>query len=247
MQLAEQAASWAGRISRFFTQPDWKPGDAGIHLRTGKGDAKLEYVVTKSCGIWLGKGNVTMDHGCIADLKAYAGHGDVKCESILPQGEWAVKTGHGNIRLSLPADTQAKLDIATRHGDIRSEIPLVRVGRPGPESRYGGRMVGTVGNLDSSRDSRPGYKPAEIDLATMNGDIRIGLLRSESPYTTATTASASTGNEVNRVENENERPIDTKVETPQQTYDSPLNVLQALSHGEITVEEAERVLKSFQP
>ncbi len=211
MQLAEQATAWANHLSRFFTQLDWKPGQARVHIQTGKGDVHARDVDATNMTLWLGKGDIKMERGVAANLEAYAGHGDIECKSILPTGDWDIRTSHGNIRLALPANTQAKLDVATRRGDIRSEIPLVRVARPGPESRHGGRMVGTVGQAESKSyapndprahirmragrwvmvDKEFHFGPAtesgaaaQISLATVNGDIFIELESSRAPYST---------------------------------------------------------------
>jgi hypothetical protein len=309
LDLAEQATSWASYLSRFFTNMDWKPGQTAIHLQTGKGDLSLEHVEAETCSLWLGKGDVKMDKGRIANLEAYAGRGDIKCQGILPMGDWAIKTSHGNIDLTLPSDTQAKLDLATRRGDIRSDIPLVRVARPGPESRHGGRMVGTIGDVDGKSS---GFAPsaraqvriragrwtmvdkefrvgdsddagdgtAAISLATVNGDIKIELQGPSSyparpPFTpkpvkeTANTGAIMTEeNSSARVPSEPSAATGVSAEpvvptappaaetTPSQPSsatvplppadDPQLAVLQALSQGQISVEEAERLLRNLE-
>ena len=53
-------------------------------------------------------------------------------------------------------------------------VPLVRVARPGPEARRGGRMVGTLGQSEG--------KPAQVTLVVANGDIRIDLQPATATY-----------------------------------------------------------------
>lgn len=241
LQFAEQATAWATQFTKFFTNLDWKPGSAGLNLRTGKGDIRVEDVQVDSCSIWLGRGDVRMQEGRVGGLEAYAGHGDFDIQAVLPSADWAIKTSHGNIQFALPADARAKLDAATRHGDIRSDIPLVRVGRQGPETRHGGRMVGTVGPTEE--------RAPQISLTALNGDIIIEVRRTKSRavYQTAATSTESAAySSPAQLSNAGTtgRPADDKRDDASQpAYDSPLAVLQALSAGKLTVEEAERWLR----
>jgi Toastrack DUF4097 len=245
LQFAEQATTWANQFSRFFTHWDWKPWQVGMHFQTGKGDVQVERVDAESCAVWVGKGNATWENGRIADLETFVGHGDIRCEALMPRGVWTLKTTNGHVHLSLPADAQTKLDAATRHGDIRSDIPLVRVARPGPESRHGRRMVGTLGQPDG--------KPAEITLVAVNGDIRIELRPSAGAHpakpATETRPVEASGMEENRnATAASPSAPQAKTETVQPNdaapaFDSELAVLQALGEGRITVEQAEQLLR----
>jgi hypothetical protein len=245
LQFAEKATAWATQFTKFFTNMDWKPGQAGLDIRTGKGDIRVQDVQAETCSLWLGKGDARMEDGRIAELVAYAGHGDFDCQAILPTGDWAIKTSHGNIRLALPADAQVKLDAATRHGDIHSDIPLVRVARPGPEARHGGRMVGTLGSTEG--------KTPELDLTTLNGDIVIEVrqVKSRPAQKPATESATASSNAVPRHAGADTTGLAAaekgdSATTDQPTYDSHIAVLQALSEGKLTVEEAERLLRRLE-
>jgi hypothetical protein len=191
---------------------------------------QLEDIEAETCTVVLGRGDVTLDGGCIGVLRLNTGRGDVECASLLPAGDWAITTGSGDIALSLPANAQARLDIATTNGDIDSDASLVRVARPGPEARHGRRMVGTVGNA--------GAATRQITLTSGRGDIDVNLQDEPSPYTT--------------------RPVQPLAPSPAavkdaaapappvpEGYSSEMAVLQALSEQAISAEEAEHLLRSM--
>jgi len=150
--------------------------------------------------------------------------GDIECESILPTGDWNLRANRGDVRLSLPSDTTARLDLTTRHGDIHSKTPLVRVTRQGPESWHGNRMVGSIGAKTESAVH-------EIDVSTLSGDIEIQTQQTTSQY-------------YEKSENENP-PAAPPVTKSVDVCDTPLAVLTALSEGKISVDEAERLLREL--
>lgn len=268
-QFGEQARTWAQQFAGHFVGAvDWLPEKTGIGIRIGKGDAKLQEIEAGSCALRLANGDVELKGGRIEDLEVEVGHGGIECESVMPAGDWDVQVRNGDIRVALPSNTQARFDVATRHGDIDSQVPLVRVGRPGPESRYGGRMVGTIGQAEGN--------VAQVSLTAVRGDIEIRL-RAESsrfagerpPVTPAqeTKAPASSPPPASSAEPSFEGAAATEgvkqepVAEPdkpevkpdagpaqegsreEQKYGSQLSILQALSAGEITVEEAEKLLR----
>lgn len=263
-QMGEQARVWAQRFAgQFLSSIDWLPEKAAIGIRIGKGDAKLEQIEAQRCSVKLANGDVELKGGRIEKLQVRAAHGDIKCESTMPAGDWEVDTKNGNIQIVLPSNAKARLDVATRHGDIDSQVPLMRVGRPGPESRFGGRMVGTVG--------QPGQDAAALTLTTVRGDIGIRLDSTKSRFSdqptpatptgqtaTAETAGPSSTSPTGAV-SENVATVSKPAEattvvadkqakvSPAPVYDSQLSILQALSARQITVEEAEKLLESLKP
>ena len=108
----------------------------------------------------------------------------------------------------------------------------------------------------------------EIGLVASNGDIKIELQRAKSPFEWNETPSGATNmSEGNRSERSASQSKDEKAATAQATdaarqatvetkpepttssqpaYDSHLAVLKALSAGEISVEEAEHLLRSME-
>jgi hypothetical protein len=166
-QFGGQARMWAQQFEHFWNLAGWQWPRSGLSLYAGKSDVRLRRADTRSCTVHTSKGNIRMEDNIIASLRISTHHGDIEVSSTYPTEAWDLKNSHGNIRLSLPADAQVRLDAATREGNLHSEIPLVRVARPGPESRRGGRMVGTLGAPETAK--------AQVSLVTMHGDIEVFL------------------------------------------------------------------------
>ena len=226
-EWGEDWAQWGGEfgekfLRRFFGQI---PGTTtGINIQTGKGDIKLEEINAKSCVIRAARGDARLKRGEVGSLDMKIIAGDIECESILPTGDWNLRANRGDVRLSLPSDTTARLDLTTRHGDIHSKTPLVRVTRQGPESWHGNRMVGSIGTKIEG-------KIPEIRLSTLSGDIEIKTQSTTSPY---------------YEKSEAEKPSSTHPITKSaDVYNTPLAVLTALSEGKISIDEAERLLREF--
>jgi hypothetical protein len=196
----------------------------GINIQVGKGDVNLEDIDIKSCYIRTARGDARIKQGRIGAFDMKIISGDIVCESCLPAGDWLIRTNRGDVRLSLPSDTAARFDLTTRHGDIQSKTPLVRVTRQGPESWHGSRMVGTIGNKTEG-------KIPEIDVTTLNRDIEIKTESSRSPY-------------YNISEKEQNMTTNPASQTGA-VYNSELEILTALSDGKINVDEAERLLREL--
>ncbi|MGD0854253.1 MAG: DUF4097 family beta strand repeat-containing protein [Dehalococcoidia bacterium] len=211
-------------LKRFFKQSGDNEENAGINLQIGKGDLQLEDITVSEFIVRCGMGDVKLKGGRLTDFDLNLIKGNFICESCMPAGNWAIIVNRGDIRLSLPADTRARLDVATRQGDIKSTTPMVRVTRQGPEAWHGGRMVGTMGtNLE-------GTMP-EIHLNTLHGDITIDTRRTAGLHY----ENQRTGQAPSYV------PADGKA-VP---YNTPLAVLNALSEGRISAEEADRLLRNL--
>jgi hypothetical protein len=252
MEFGEKARAWGQQFGQFLDHMGWMPHKSGISLQIGKGDIRLEDIQASTCLIKLSKGNAVLEKGLINEMDIFLSHGNLDCKSVLPAGNWLVEANHGNVHLSLPSDTQARLDVATRQGDIHSEIPLVRVARPGPEARFGGRMVGTIGAMEGI--------PSQLSLAASHGNIDIDVQQAKSPYQPKATQVQTAqkveepGSSQPSVENPAagqaadaaEQPItETNNYGPeiiQPEVDPRLAVLQALRDGTISVEEAEQLL-----
>jgi DUF4097 and DUF4098 domain-containing protein YvlB len=190
----------------------------------GKGDVNMEDIDIKSCYIRTARGDARIKQGRIGafDMKITAG--DISCESCLPAGDWLIRANRGDLRLTLPSDTVARLDITTRHGDIQSKTPLVRVTRQGPESWHGNRMVGSIG-------AKTDGKVPEIDISKLNGNIEIKTESARSPY--------------NNTSDKEQNTTTNPASPTGAVYHSELEILTALSDGKISVDEAERLLRDF--
>jgi hypothetical protein len=261
-RFAEQAGRWAEKFAREFGKGfgwETKPDAPGMHVQLGSGDVQFEQVDAQFVTVHLGNGDVQLEDGRVARLRVETARGDVDMENILPADAWDISTRHGDIHLVLPADTNARIDAATRHGDIESDVPLVGVGRPGRAARHGGRMVGTLGET--------GENPIEIHLESLHGDIQIDLTGRNSRYAQPPPASrapkapvapappvpptppmyadqAEAFTPVAVADKPTTDATSDTFDTNAPAYDSQIAILQALQRGEITVAEAELLLRS---
>jgi hypothetical protein len=223
----EEWADWGGEFGEKFLRKffgETGGSSHGINIQVGKGDVALEDINIKSCYIRAARGDARIKQGRIGALDMKIMAGDIGCESCLPAGDWLIRANRGDVRLSLPSDTTGRLDLTTRHGEILSKTPLVRVTRQGPESWHGNRMVGTIG-------AKTECKVPEIDVSTLNGDIEIKTESARSQY-------------YNTSEKEQNMTTNPTSQTGA-VYNSELEILTALSDGKINVNEAERLLRDF--
>jgi hypothetical protein len=219
----EFVAQWGHGLSEkvlrnIFGRPAEDESNPGINVKLGKGSLNMEQVDVETCVVRSGSIDVGISGGSVSNLDISTMKGNIDCTGMMPSGDWLIKTNYGNISLYLPADTVARLDVATRSGDVQSHLPLVRVARQGSGGWHGGRMVGTVGGAAKQE------KLMEINLSTLRGDIKLDM-----------------------------QPVGSKVSPPHKTaepeevFDTPLAVLQALRDGRITIDEAERLLRDLGP
>jgi len=272
IEMGNRAIAWSDKIGRFFSQMGNRLTDPGIRVQVGKGDVKVNEINLTNLSLWTSKGNVQMDQSMVTNLEINSSHGDLRLRSVFPKGNWKIRTNHGDINLTLPNHCTARLDAATRQGNIRSEIPLVRVNRPGPEASHGGRMVGTIGTASGSFP--------EIYLVTSHGDIRIDTVFAEKDFNNmfwkkpagnpapsavnpspanlnSITGNPSTTN-INAAADDRQASPAPEVITlgaaispdgqavvagPQP--DPALEILQSLSNGSISVEEADLLLRKL--
>jgi hypothetical protein len=169
-------------------------------------------------------------------LRAKTGYGDIGVEGDPLGGQWEVRTGKGDLSLALPTTAAVRVEAATRHGSVRSELPQVKVARPGPVNQHGGRTIMVIG--DEPR--------AEIRLETTKGDISV---RAAGAMSTAVAVERRPAGV------EAETRVAVRVEPPSQPMlaaekgpdkRSALTILESLSRGEISVDEAETLLRSLE-
>ena len=223
----EEWADWGGEFGEKFLRKffgETGGSNRGINIQVGKGDVNMEDINIKSCHIRTARGDARIKQGRIGAFDTKIMAGDIGCESCLPVGDWLIRANRGDVRLSLPSDTAARLDLTTRHGDIQSKTPLVRVARQGPESGRGNRMVGSIG-------AKSDGKIPEIDVSTLSGNIEIKTESARSQY-------------YNTSETEQNMTTSPASQTDA-VYTSELEILTALSGGKVNVDEAERLLRDF--
>jgi DUF4097 and DUF4098 domain-containing protein YvlB len=141
-------------IDRIFGKAKLSTGHGDI-LATDLGVARLEAST--------GHGRITLA-GKIADGNVKTGQGDIVCRLVSAKGDNDLRTGRGDISLDMHERVSARIDASTKHGGIDSNLRLVKVGTSGPSGLFSQRLVGT------SVGSEPN---ANIHLSTRHGDIRI--------------------------------------------------------------------------
>lgn len=200
-------------------------------IETGSGDVVIDDVQAQALTIHTGRGDCTLSHASLATVKVRAGSGDVALDGQPAAGQWDVHTGRGDISLRVPALAAVRIEAATRHGEISSDLPQVKVGRPGPVSQHGGRSIGVLGNEPR----------AEILLETGKGDISVRTLRA--PATTVVVEPPTHAMPETKRPPE-PAPIEMVLASSSATA---LTILESLSRGEISVSEAETLLRSLEP
>jgi DUF4097 and DUF4098 domain-containing protein YvlB len=216
---------------------DWQAPAAtngGRHaIRTGSGDVSVSRAQAPSLEVHTGRGDCAFDKITVADLRVHSGSGDVALDGDPATGKWDVRTGKGDLNVRIPARA-ARIEAATRHGDISSDLPQVKAARPGPASQRGGRFISVMG--DEPR--------AEILLDTGHGDIsvRLAVAPLQAPATTEWAIAEPVSVPVVPVAQK------TSIATPQaDTKATALAILESLSRGELAVDEAEALLRSLEP
>lgn len=196
-------------------------GDVTLHtvcgetvLHTGNGDVVVQQAEQARLSISTGRGNIRLGGGLLERLKARTGMGAIEGACALAPGTHCLHTGSGVISLELPAGQAAQVEASTGMGRVRSDWPLVRVGRPGPAAVGSMRMVGSFGGEDGR---------AVISLKTGMGNIH--LKRQQGPGEAVAAAAADPAHEP--------------------TLEARMAILESLSRGEITVEEAEELINQL--
>lgn len=215
---------------------DWNVPAAtngGKHtIRTGSGDVSVSRAQASSLEVHTGRGDCAFDKITVADLRVHSGSGDVALDGDPATGKWDVRSGKGDLSVRIPARA-ARIEAATRHGDISSDLPQVKAARPGPASPRGGRFISVLG--DEPR--------AEILLDTGHGDIKVRVAGAPVQAPATTEWIHAVAEPVPAVP-EIRTPMIVPQSDPKATA---LAVLESLSRGELSVTEAEALLRSLEP
>lgn len=165
-----------------------------------------------------------------------------------PGGEFSAETGSGDISIDVPGGTPVRVEALISGGDVRSDVPLVSVGRPGPR----GSIQRFVGVSDPNATDR-----LSLRVKADRGDIRIrrvaGIPSAPSmprppqppfprqaqaapePPAAATIPMAGPSGSAS--------PDDPTARVPEISRDQQMRaVLDALARGEISISEADRRL-----
>ncbi|TAK25679.1 MAG: hypothetical protein EPO26_02445 [Chloroflexota bacterium] len=148
-------------------------GHGGVMLRRSIGPSRIqighgEVTIEDAQGghptVQSGMGDVIVRRGTLKGLSVQLGQGRVACDALCEAGTYEIATGMGDIEFGVVGLSSARVEAQTNAGSIVSDVPLVRVGRSGPMSFGGVRMVGAIGD---------GEPRAEVTLKTGRGSIAI--------------------------------------------------------------------------
>jgi DUF4097 and DUF4098 domain-containing protein YvlB len=121
-----------------------------IELGTARGDVEIETV----------SGDIDLRDVVAKQIRTHTTSGDVDFSGqILPDGRYEYNTHSGEIRLALPADVGAQLNIATFNGGIESDFPItLQAGKDHDNKRLSFTL---------------GQGTARITAETFSGDITL--------------------------------------------------------------------------
>lgn len=217
-------------------------GDA-IKLAAGSGDIEILDCRADAYSSDCGSGDVIINGGYLSRISIRTGSGDVRCAVRFDAFAQSVTTGSGSVSFGVPHDLSARIEAFTSAGDIDTELPLMSVGQRGPKSRRSQRQVGSVGT---------GEPRAEVSVRTSSGDIRVhwlqfsagtGATPTSSPVSNPPPSSKSPSAEGSAgapARSGDDQPASAPAE------DEWKAVLESLSRGELTVDEAEQLLGAIE-
>lgn len=121
-----------------------------IELDTARGDVEIETV----------SGDIDLRDVVAKQIRTHTTSGDVEFSGqILPDGRYEYNTHSGEIRLALPADVGAQLNVATFNGAIESDFPItLQAGKDHDNKRLSFTL---------------GQGTARISAETFSGDITL--------------------------------------------------------------------------
>ena len=215
-------------LRKIFDQTEDAGKTPGISFKIAKGSLQIQDMEAKSCVVRSARSDVKLKGGRISSLDVNIVRGDIVLDSCIPSGEWIIRANHGNINFSSTPEVSARLNAATRSGEINSSVPLVKVTRQGPGAWHGGRMVGTIGVSSDIKDKIP-----EIRLSALRGDINIMAGSVAGHYPGKPSAPKAPP------------PLPKPSRKTGVSYQTPVEVLGALSKGQISVDDAEKILDSL--
>lgn len=235
-----------------------------LELKTGAGSLVVQAPDNVVLSGWTGNGDIEVGPGSARRLRVETRNGQVRSMVALTAGEHAINSANGDLLVQLPAELGVHIDAQTGFGQVVSDMPLVRVGRSGSMSFNGNRMVGSIG---------PGEPVVRVALRTGRGQIALqrsdvppvvevppGLVRAvavaarpapiPAPVPVPAPAPIPAAPPVAPVAQPPYPAVGSTVplrepagEAAAPAEDRALAVLRALAKGDITVDEADELLK----
>lgn len=133
---------------------EFMAGDKGVRISTGP----FEFEASDH-GVRLAKGTFSFeasDDGVRIVNTESSSYGDL--------GAYDVATSNGDVSVDVPAGTPLRVEALVNGGDVKSDVPLVSVGRPGPR----GSTQRFVGVTEPHLNTR-----INLRVRTDRGDIRV--------------------------------------------------------------------------
>ncbi|RIK43424.1 MAG: hypothetical protein DCC58_09605 [Chloroflexi bacterium] len=200
-------------------------------------------------GLRFKKGNFAFeagDSGLRIKRGGSAGHGPVA------PGTFDLETHSGNIILDVPYGAPMRVEALVTSGEVRSDVPLVTVGRPGPR----GSTQRYVGGTTPGDDLR-----MNLRLKTDRGDIRVRAVHAVVPPsppappaqpsqpmapTTHEAATVAVHQSSTPTPATTAEPIVAPAPKPLTEREQRMQaILQALADGTLSIAEAERLLQAL--
>jgi hypothetical protein len=140
---------------------EFEAGDQGVRISRG-GRPLFE---ASDQGVRFARGDFAFEAGDTGvRIKRSTSFG----EAGVRDGEYDIETSGGDISIQVPLGLPARVEVLVNSGDVRSDIPLVTVGRPGPRGSTQ-RLVGGTNPGDGER--------INLRIRTDRGDVRLRAVR----------------------------------------------------------------------
>lgn len=225
----DDANDEANLVSRILRSKgvSFAAGDKGV--RISRPGFELE---AGDSGVRITKGGVSFVAG---DQGVYFSTSGVDTDA----GTFSAESTTGDIIIDLPAGAPVRVEALITGGDIRSDIPLVSVGRPGPR----GATQRYVGVSDPAAVER-----IDLRLKAERGDIRLRLLPAAPPVPPAPPAPPTPPSPPQMDDGARNLAADAATaRVPLLSREQQMRaILDALARGEVSVAEADRMLKALE-
>jgi DUF4097 and DUF4098 domain-containing protein YvlB len=130
---------------------------SGLSVDTGSGRVTGSGIVVTNLGVDTGSGAIALSDVSASDILLDTGSGRVQLDLLTQVERLLIDTGSGGVRLAVPADLNASVEIDTGSGGIDIDLP-VRISRRSRTS-----LVGTLGSGGGGR----------VEIETGSGGVSI--------------------------------------------------------------------------
>ena len=211
---------------------EFEAGDHGVRIMRG-GQPLLE---ASDQGVRLARGSFMFE---ASEQGVRVKRGGTPGETGVRSGEFDIETHSGDIAVQAPLGAPIRVEVLINNGDVRSDIPLVSVGRPGPRGAIQ-RLVGGTNPGDAER--------INLRLRAERGDVRLRAVRNAPPPPRARRApmppAAPAAPDAPDAPDAPTQPI--AMPAPSNEREERMQtILSALASGSLSVAEAERLLEAL--